>query len=383
METQQEQQNINRFSLSTGGLFYSLSQRAGLAHRTVTRALILTALAWIPLFVISYVTAYAGLNITFLRDYGVYGRILVAIPVLVIAEIPIGRRTGDVLQQFVNTNLTRQQEAPTLSSAIRDATKQKNSIMAEIIILALIYSNLAVRRDVVIASDPLNIWYFTGERISPAGWYFILISLPIFQFLLLRWIWRLAIWTGLLFRISRLNLQLMPTHPDRMGGLGFLGLALIPFGMVGFACGAVVSTYLMNNMAYKGLSLTSSANIMVVFIFFAVLILIIPILVFTDKLIALRANGILKYGNLGEDYVRMFDRKWIEGSDEDILGTSDIQSLADLANSFDIVQNMRTIAADTKTIMVIAAMAAIPMIPVFFAALPFDEIIIRLLGMFG
>ncbi|MEN6373109.1 MAG: hypothetical protein ABFD64_13980 [Armatimonadota bacterium] len=380
-----EQQELNEFSLSTGGLFHTLSRRTGMAGRVAVRAFMLMILAWFPLLILWAIYGPAAVDISFFRDYGVYGRILIAIPVLVIAEMPIGRRTRDALEQFIKTDLTREEDMPLLSSAVRDATAQKNSVLAEIIILALIYSSIGVRSQIILPAS-MNTWYYAGGKITPAGWYYVLVSLPVFQFLLIRWIWRLAIWTGLLWRISRLDLQLVPIHPDRMGGLGFLGLAQIPFGMIGFACGAVISTSLLNHITYRGLVLANATGIMAVYVALAVLVIIAPVFVFTGKLVALRANGILKYGDLGEDYAKLFDQKWIGGlhpEDETVLGSSDIQSLADLANSFDIVQNMRIVAADNKTVIVIALLAAIPMILVYFATLPFDEIVARVLGILG
>jgi hypothetical protein len=190
----------------------------------------------------------------------------------------------------------------------------------------------------------------------------------------------------LLWRVSRLNLALLPIHPDKMGGLGFLGLAQIPFGLIGFAGGAVISSYMMNGMIYRGTSLVASTSPMAVYVLLAVLIILAPILVFTDKLISLRAGGILAYGDVGEEYSRLFDCKWVQGmhaEDEIILGSSDIQSLADLRNSFQIIQNMNVIAVDRNTLTVIAASAAIPIIPLFFVALPFDEIIARVIGILG
>ncbi|MEN6519825.1 MAG: hypothetical protein ABFD46_01550 [Armatimonadota bacterium] len=380
-----EQQDLNEFSLSTGGLLHSLSQHTKVADHIIARVFALMVITWFPLLILWEVYSPAAVDISFLLDYGVYGRILVAIPLLVIAEIPINRRTRDALGQFIKTNLTRAEDVPLLASAVRDATAQKGSILAEIIILAIIYSSIGVR-SMVILPVSLSTWYYADGKITPAGWYYLLVSLPAFQFLLIRWIWRLAIWTGLLWRISRLDLQLVPIHPDKMGGLGFLGLAQIPFGIIGFACGAVISTSLLNHITYRGLVLANATSVMVVYVVLAVLVIIAPVFVFTGKLVALRASGILKYGDLGEDYARLFDQKWIGGShpeDETVLGSSDIQSLADLANSYAIVQNMRIMAADNKTVIGIAVMAAIPMIPVFFATLPFDEIVARVLGILG
>lgn len=386
--TAPEQRETETFFLSTGGLLYTLFERIGLANRPIARAIILTAMAWLPLLILSAINGLATGNevrVPFLQDYGVYGRIAVAIPLFVLAEISVGNRARDVLAEFITARLVREQDVPLFRSAVANASKQKDSVVAEVVIIGIVYAFIGVRSTIAL-SDPLTTWYHTGGGITVAGWYFIFVSLPIFQFLLIRWVWRLAVWTGLLWKISRLDLRLVAIHPDKTGGLGFLSLAQIPFGLVGFAGGFVISSYLINSMVYRGLPLTSATGIMVIYVILAVLVLIAPILVFTSKLVMLRAHGLLEYSDIGGKYARLFDDKWVKGlqrEEETILGSADIQSLADLANSFEIVQNMRIVPADQKSITIMAGLAALPMLPVFFVALPFYEIIARVIGIFG
>ncbi|MCE5200471.1 MAG: hypothetical protein ABFD54_13325 [Armatimonadota bacterium] len=373
------------FSLAGGGLLSELMQRLRLEDRTFVRALIFLIIAWLPLLIFSLVEGLAigkTVRIPFLEDAGVYGRILIAIPVFIAAEIPIGRRTREVLRGFITSQLVCEQDIHIFNDAVGQAMRQKELVIPEIIILCGIYA-VASFSEPVALTEPVTTWYRVSGNITPTGHYYAFVSLPIFQFLLIRWIWKLIIWTGLLWRISRMNLQLLPIHPDKMGGLGFLGLAQIPFGLIGFAGGAVISSHLANGMMYRGASFIASSGPIVAYVILVVLIILAPILVFTDRLIQLRAKGILTYGGVGEEYARLFDQKWVKGvnpEDEIILGSSDIQSLADLRNSYDIVQNMSIIAADRKTITVIVATTIIPMIPLFFVAFPFDEIIVKVLG---
>lgn len=374
------------FSIVEGGLFASFLRHSGLADRVLMRIIVLTAVAWLPLLVI---TAFAGLavgtsvKIPFLSDCGVYGRLLVAVPILLLIETTVDKRTRFVLREFITTGLVPEQEIPLFNNAVRDVTKRKDSAMLEIVLLVITYAISALQAHLVLL-NPLTTWYTKGGSITPAGWYYVLVGLPLFHFLLLRWIWRIGLWALLLWRISRLNLLLLPIHPDQMGGLGFLGLSQIAFGLIGFAAGAVVSSFLMNGMIYQGESLSLSYSTMVIYVALAVLVNIAPVLVFTGKLIRARANGILEYGVIGQEYARLFDQKWSKGinpENEVILGSSDIQSLADLRNSFNIVQNMSIVAIDRKTAIIIAVVAAIPMVPLFLIAIPFDKIIAGILRM--
>ena len=372
------------FSIIDGGLISRFIQRTSVAGRMWTQILVLVAIAWLPLPILSALDGrvVSNADVPFLFDYGVYGRLLIAVPVLLGAEIPVGRRTREVLLNLSVSRFIMVQDVPLFNNAVLIARLHIQSLLAEIIILAAIYA-FTILRLVFALPTTLSTWYQFEDKIMLAGWYYALISLPIFQFLLIRWLWRLAVWTELLWKISGLHLQLMPIHPDKMGGLGFLGLAQIPFSLVSLAGGVVVSSYLVNNMIYRGTSLAEATGPMVGYVILATLVILVPIFAFTDKLVETRADGIMKYGDVGEEYVRLFNRKWVQGENpegETILGSSDIQSLADMRNSFDIVQNMSVIAVDQKTAVIIIAASAIPMIPLFFIALPVNEIITRLLG---
>jgi hypothetical protein len=88
-------------------------------------------------------------------------------------------------------------------------------------------------------------WSVAGAEGTPslAGWWYLAVSRPLFLFLALRWVWRGSLWTGFLFRVSRLPLALMPTHPDLAGGLGFLPICQASFASVVLALSVVVSSY--------------------------------------------------------------------------------------------------------------------------------------------
>ena len=58
----------------------------------------------------------------------------------------------------------------------------------------------------------------------------------------------------------------------------------------------------------------------------------------------MKQRGLREYGTLAERFVREFDTKWLRNPappDEPLVSTADIQSLADLGNSYDMVKGMR------------------------------------------
>ena len=64
--------------------------------------------------------------------------------------------------------------------------------------------------------------------------------------------------------------------------------------------------------------------------------------------------------------MREFDAKWLRGgapADEPLVGSADIQSLADLANSFEVVQTMRIAPVTKEAIVQLAAATLAPLVP--------------------
>ncbi len=140
---------------------------------------------------------------------------------------------------------------PEFDQAIASTVRLRNSILAEIILLILVYTvGLWVWRDRFALSEPS--WYSqttgTPMQMTPAGHWYLLVSLPIFQFVLLRWYYRLFLWFWFLFRVSRLNLRLVPTHPDKTGGIGFLGGSIQAFSPLLIAQGAALAGLIANQI---------------------------------------------------------------------------------------------------------------------------------------
>ena len=206
------------------------------------------------------------------------------------------------------------------------------------------------------------------------------VSLPLLHFMLLRWYYRLCIWARLLLQISKIDLALIPTHPDRTGGLGFLSLSVNCF---------VPSRWSTACCWPGGLAIASSpwcraADFKVEIALFVVLVealIIGPLLVFVPMLGNTKWLGRWEYGVLAERYVRSFDHKWLRGgaaSDEPLLGSADIQSLADLSNSYQVVRTMRLTPFTAASVVVIAAAALAPIVPLILTMMDAKDLIKKL-----
>ena len=122
--------------------------------------------------------------------------------------------------------------------------------------------------------------------------------------------------------------------------------------------------------------LTSFQNAAIAYIVLALLIALGPLLVFMPKLITAKRNGLLEYGRFAQEYTGLFDRKWLrEPTDENPLGAADIQSLADLANSYNVIRQMRIVPPSAASAVIVLMSAALPMVPYLVFIMPVDELL--------
>jgi hypothetical protein len=231
-------------------------------------------------------------------------------------------------------------------------------------------------------------WYATpsaaGSRLSFAGMWYGYVSLPIFQFLLIRWYFRLAIWTRFLWQVSRIQLSIIPTHPDSFGGLGFLSGTAYAFAVLLVAHGAMVAAQLANRIFFLGASLVEYKIEIAVMVAFLLCVVFGPLLVFAPQLARAKRTGLREYGTLAERYVREFDAKWLRGGarvGEPLVGSADIQSLADLNSSFEVVRGMRSALVSRDALIQLAAAVLLPMVPLALTMMPLEELVKQLFGL--
>ena len=380
------------FSLVLGGPLYQLLRRTRLSDDVLElqrrRVIVLSALTWLPLLFLTAVGGHllGGVQLPFLYDVEVHARFLLALPLLVVAELVVHQRMRQVTATFHTRNLIPAAARERLALAVASAHRLRNSVPAEVALLALVYivGITIVWRQYLALDAPT--WYATpgkdGSTLTLAGAWYGYVSLPIFQFLLCRWYFRVFIWARLLWRVSRIELQLVPTHPDRVGGLGFLSNTVFAFVPVILAHGVLLSGLLANHILYVGAKLTDFRLEILLLVIFLMLVVVGPLLVFAPQLARAKRAGLREYGNLAQRYSRAFDAKWVRGdeSDDALLGTGDIQSLADLGNSFSVVKELRLVPVSKEAIFQLAVVAIAPMVPLLLTMMPLDELLKKLIG---
>jgi hypothetical protein len=364
------------FSLVSGGPLFQIFRRAHLsgdALGLVNRRVLLVALvAWLPLLFLSVLDGHAlggDLKIPFLHDIEAHVRFLIALPVLIVAEFVVHTRNSALIRRFVERRIVVGEDRAKLGKAVDSALRVRNSIASEGTLLILVYTlGLWIWWNQVALES--RTWYAMPQGghldLTLAGYWYAFVSIPMMQFILLRWYMRWTIWFWLLWRISRLDLHLSAAHPDRAGGIGFLGKSSYAFGPVLFAQGTLLSGVIASRVIYDGQNLMSFKMEAAGLVVFFVLVVLGPLVMFTGKLDRAKRKGAAEYGLLANRYLARFDDKWIRGGASEtgeLLGTNDIQSLADLDHVYSTVREMRLIPFETRDITRLAAATAAPLVP--------------------
>jgi hypothetical protein len=333
------------FAPLAGGPAYRLLRRARLfptdAPTLIRTAATLSAVTWLPLLAL---TAVEGLllpgtvTLPVGRDAATHARFLVAVPVFCLAELVIGGHLTNAINRLLDAKIVTVADLPRFEAAMQVVRRRRDSKVDEVVLLVLAYAG-AVSATRVQGAPGYTTWFATGDHFSLAGWWYALVSAPIFVFLFLRWMWRGIMWTGLLARIARLDLDLVPTHPDGAGGIAFLGGTQASFGIVAFALSAVMRGELGEHVLYGGAHVTDHKALLAGFVVLTLVMVFAP-----------------------------------------LLGSPDPSSLADAAAVYETTGQMGVVPVSRKDLATVAAAAALPMLPLVALEVPIKDIATRLIG---
>jgi hypothetical protein len=381
------------FSVVLGGPLYQLLRRTrlsddalALVHRRILAFLMIT---WLPLLLLSLLEGRAWwgtVEVPFLLNVEVQARFLLAMPLLIVAELGVHLRMRKLVAHFFDRELIAPADLPRMEAAIESALRLRNSLAGELVLIVLIYAAGIPMRE-YLAVDARTWASGSSVRLalvdlSLAGWWHALISVPIFQFLLLRWYFRVFIWARFLWQVSRIDLKLVPTHPDQVGGLGFLSNVVYAFAPILFAHGVLLAGLIADRIFFDGAQLPQFMVEIACGVGVLVFMMLFPLMVFARQLANAKRKGLGEYGVIAQRYVREFDAKWLRGgadAAEPLVGSADIQSLADLSNSYQVIRGMRLVPFSKETIMQLAVITAAPMAPLLLTMISLEELLKRFL----
>ncbi|MCI0682731.1 MAG: hypothetical protein L0Y71_11580 [Gemmataceae bacterium] len=382
----------NELYFERGGPAYRLMQRVGIVRGddpSVRRRIVLfIAITWVPLLLLSVIDGHA-LGATprqsFLLDFATYARFFVAVPLFFVAEVVVGPRLTAAARQFVEAGFVRPEEYPAFDRAIERAVRRRESVPAEIILLGLALAVAwTVSPETVYGGGSASWIVVSGEageagaHFSLAGLWYKFVAVPILQFFWLRWLWRLVIWTRFLGAVSRLNLDLVPTHADQAGGLGFLGTAHMSLGIFAVATSSILSADAAFRIYFEDAPIANFQAVAIALVVATEVVCLGPMLVFAPLMARKRRDALRDYSLLVVRYNRAFHEKWVGGKAPDgepLLGSADIQSLADLGASFEYIRSMKFVPFSLRVVVQLAVIAALPAVPLLPLVMPWQEIL--------
>jgi hypothetical protein len=364
-----------------GGPLQGLGRRLGMVRGTNTIGLgiALGLLTWGVLLGLAF---HRGIGPQFfsLSVIGGHVRLLVAIPLFFACETFVAPLMAEFVGNIVRSGVVPQAELPALASVIRRVDRLKDFWLVEILFLVVAFVIPMIETASLLPGMTGNWGTLVGEAGGRMNWvlsWYLGFCLPLFRFLLLRWYWHLVLWWYFLWRVNRLKLHLIPTHPDCAGGLGYLEVVHEHFAAFVVAASATLSASFAEEIVSGTRAFESLYSLIPMVLLLIAVLFIGPLFTFSRKLWLCRITGLNEYMVMAHHYVDAFDRKWIRdasASGESQLGTADMQSLADLGNSVNVVRNMRWVPMSRRLVAGLAVAALIPMLPLLLLKYPAAEI---------
>jgi len=362
------------FSL-LGGPLHRAGRRLGLVRGETNTILLGLALGWVPWLLILVLALIDGIanRMLSMSLVAANARLLLIIPLVFICESWVDPRMAAFVGTIARTGVVPASARPALDAEVSRTRRWANWWWPEAVCLLV-----AVLLDVT--GSRLQTYGESGAydpaRDSLAFFVYLHVGLLVFRFLLFRGIWKLALWGWFLWRVSRLDLHLIPGHPDRAGGLGPLESVHERFTPVVAALSVLECAALAESISTGTLEVTAVYPTIALVLLLDGVLFLGPLLVFTDKLWAGRTKGAGLYMSLAARYATEFEAKWIDGTppNEPLLGTADLQSLADLANAVSVVKGMRWITVGPRLLTLMTIAAVVPLAPLLLFRYPIAEL---------
>jgi hypothetical protein len=377
-------------SLVLGGPLYELYRRVKLTKPPLElvrrRIIILCLVCWFPLLLLSLVghAVFGGVALPLAYDLSAHIRFLVTLPLLIEAEVIVRDRIPGIVQQFIERKIIASEDQSRFESLVASANRLRSSAIIEVLLLLLAIGTFWTWRQNLPFTE--STWYLvktgSGTHLTGAGYYYAFVSLPILRFLIMRWYFCLFIWYWFLWHLRRFPLNLSFLHPDRAGGLGFLSSSVFAFAPVLAAQTILLAGVVGNEIWHAGLSLPIFKMGIVAAVVFLMLLVLLPLTFFIGPLMEAGRNGRREYGILAGRYVEDFCRKWLTDprpQGPTLLGTPDIQSLADLGNANAVASTMRLVPISKEVVIRLAIILILPLLPLMLTMIKPEQVIDRLI----
>lgn len=365
---------------TTRGPLLQLARRLGLVGRSggsVPAGLAIGAGLWLVLVLLAHLEG-AGHRLWTLEAISGHVRLLLVIPLLFLAESMFEPRVRDWTAMLLRYRIVPEAEQSRFERTAAWIDRRRHSWVAELLALAVavalsVPGVFAVQFGATPFYDPAR----ADSVLSLAGAWYWFVALTFFRFLVLRWLWHLCLWWLLLWRVSRLPLRLIATHPDRAGGLGFVEVVQSQLLPLVVAISALHAAGLSERVATGMDGLEILAPAMLVTLAVEALLLIGPMFLFFRTLWTHRVEALRKYMGLASLFVDRFHQTWAEPPEvgnDDLVNTGQWSSLTDMGASVSVVREMRLLPISPRFLLQVAIAGIIPALPLLLLKYPVSEL---------
>jgi hypothetical protein len=370
-----------------GGPPHRLQRSLGLIKpddpKIARRAELVVLVGWVPLVVLAVAQSFILRNQmakSFFSDFAVYARSLVAAPLFILAEADCLPLLGRVARHFLAAGIVTEADRARFDHAVTSTRRLLDSGLAELIVAILAYG-LVMFLLITVPPDELPSWFWLKsdyQVFSLIGWWNALVSVPLFILLFFGWLWRVFLWARFLWLMTRLDLRLIPGHPDHAGGLMFVGDSLRAFWLVSFALGAIVAGQVANRIMFHGESLATFKHIVIGLVVFVLILFVGPLTLFIGKLRATKRRGDFVYGALASEVGRQFEHDCLNrerGANEEPPNPQDFSLHSNIYSVVANVYGMKDFPFGLRGLGLLIAVTLLPFVPVALMVMPLTEII--------
>jgi hypothetical protein len=373
------------YAFASGGILWKIVDRTKFEAKSLRQQLSfiigLMLLCWLPIAVMSFFKlGWDQFYLLFLRDIATHVRFLFVLPVLLFARRSLNTSFNKAIDFFHQTKIVDESNSEGFEKIMDWLKKWSNSKIVDIILIILVYSVFYFQEQGKInKSVTYAPWHIVDDKITAAGWWYLIVSLPVLQMLLYRWLYTILLWIIFLRKISRLDLRLSALHPDGVAGLGFLQYTQLSFFPVALAFSALTAAVMNNVIIFSKASLVDYKIAVGSILLLVLLLFILPLLQFLPLLAKVKRKYFLQYSLEAWPIARKYEEQLKTFS---LTGEEnpDASWHVDLVGSFEKTKEMKIILIDKTQLIAFAAAVILPFLPVLAQQVPLKEIIVNVLG---
>ncbi|MEO8314632.1 MAG: hypothetical protein ABI645_07530 [Pseudomonadota bacterium] len=336
--------------------------------RLLKRCTLMVLLTWVPVALLAWLGGHYGGGLVatnFFADFAAYAQFLIGLPLFMLAELIIDTSTRGAAREFVSDGIVRPEDHPRLELVNERIRRLRTSLWPDAVCIALALAMSAVILVPEFSASPMPTWHVQnwpmGRSLSLPGWWEFVIAIPVMNYIWLRLIWKIFLWIYYLRRVSRMRLQLHPTHADLTGGIGFISGTQAQFATFILAYGisnvAATVGYEIAILHYD-LSKLPVWGPLAAFAVGAPLLFTLPLLMFTRQLYRSKRRALAIFRRRVTEHSRKIEARWLPAADNTDSAAEEIRYLTELTtfgNMFTRIQSMRVVPFDLRSFMQLGA----------------------------